>query len=165
MTVSMMSTKASLSAMYKATGSSQGTTGASPSVTPDPAPMLRVVMENFQLWDSNERRQCTWQNESGSNGNNNANGVRLDLSIILDRSPFFWQGCIGVDGHSVFAGGTLQTVQIKAVIGLRPEDWLAVVATLNDMQRQTFCEIAGQAGHEGMSAPSASSKDGRKSNR
>lgn len=57
---------------YKATGSSQGTTGASPSVTPDPAPMLRVVMENFQLWDSNDRRQCTWQNESGSNGNSNS---------------------------------------------------------------------------------------------
>ncbi len=101
----------------------------------------------------------------GENGGEN--GVRLDLSIILDRSPFFWRGCkcIGVDGRSVFAGGTLQTVQIKAVIGLRPEDWLAVVATLNDMQRQTFCEIARQAGHEGMSAPSASSKDGRKSNR
>ncbi|MGH8595437.1 MAG: hypothetical protein ACREXT_02120, partial [Gammaproteobacteria bacterium] len=35
---------------YKSAGSSQGTTGTTPSATPDPAPMMRVVKKNYQLW-------------------------------------------------------------------------------------------------------------------
>lgn len=56
---------------YKASGSSQGAGTSTPVETPNPAPMLRVVRENFQLWDANERYQCTWANEGGSNANAN----------------------------------------------------------------------------------------------
>ncbi|MGD9603451.1 MAG: hypothetical protein AB7O21_06100 [Gammaproteobacteria bacterium] len=59
---------------YKSAGSSQGTTGPTPVEVPHPAPMLRVVRENFRLWDANERRQCTWDDEHGDNGNGNFSG-------------------------------------------------------------------------------------------
>ncbi|MND08976.1 hypothetical protein D3C83_319700 [compost metagenome] len=50
---------------------------------------------------------------------------------------------IGVDGQSVFAGGAFKTVQVKEVIGFRPEDRIAVVAALDDMKRLTVCEVTG----------------------
>ncbi len=59
---------------YKTSGSSQGTSGNTPVETPNPAPMMRVAKENFQLWNANERRQCTWENENGDNSNSNNSG-------------------------------------------------------------------------------------------
>ena len=37
----------------------------------DAPPVMRVVRGNFQLWASNERWQCTWDNEKGDNSNRN----------------------------------------------------------------------------------------------
>lgn len=34
-------------------------------------PLMRVVKGNYSLWSANERWQCTWSNESGSNSNSN----------------------------------------------------------------------------------------------
>jgi type IV pilus assembly protein PilY1 len=56
---------------YKSSGSSQGVANNTPVEPPNPAPMMRVVKENFQLWNSNERRQCTWDDENGDNANSN----------------------------------------------------------------------------------------------
>lgn len=47
---------------YATTGSSQATTAA---------PLLRAAKGNFSLWNANERRQCTWQDEFGNNSSSN----------------------------------------------------------------------------------------------
>ncbi len=59
---------------YQSSGSSQGATAL---------PMMRVVSGNRQLWAANERRQCTWDNENGDNGNSNtvaSSGIDADSS-------------------------------------------------------------------------------------
>ncbi len=71
---------------FKATGSSQGTTGTTPVETPNPAPMLRVVRKNYQLWTANEVRQCTWQNELGANPNGN-NAAASGINAALTDPP------------------------------------------------------------------------------
>lgn len=70
----------------KSSGSSQGTTGATPTETPDPAPMMRVVQENHQLWNANERRQCSWDNENGDNSNSNNSAESGVFAVSNDPS-------------------------------------------------------------------------------
>lgn len=54
-----------------------GTSGSSQLVTTPP--MMRVVAGNYQLWGANERWQCTWRDERGTNGNsNNASRSGID---------------------------------------------------------------------------------------
>ena len=48
---------------YHSGGSSQGATNP---------PVMRVVMNNRQLWGANERWQCTWESERGDNSNSNS---------------------------------------------------------------------------------------------
>ena len=47
---------------YASSGSSQATTAP---------PLIRVAKGNFSLWSANERWQCTWQDERGTNTSSN----------------------------------------------------------------------------------------------
>jgi type IV pilus assembly protein PilY1 len=47
---------------YASSGSSQATTAP---------PVIRVAKGNFSLWSANERWQCTWQDERGTNTSSN----------------------------------------------------------------------------------------------
>ncbi|MSQ68551.1 MAG: hypothetical protein EXR83_10205, partial [Gammaproteobacteria bacterium] len=41
------------------------------SQTSTALPLLRVAKANYALWNANERRQCTWQDEFGNNSDSN----------------------------------------------------------------------------------------------
>ena len=71
---------------YKSSGSSQGTTDTTPSVLPDPAPMMRVVRKNYALWAAHERYQCRYEdenNQDSSHTNSNqpaASGIKASAA-------------------------------------------------------------------------------------
>lgn len=49
-------------------------------------PTMRIVSGNRQLWATNERWQCTWQNEHGINGNAN-NPVQSGMDSLSSDPP------------------------------------------------------------------------------
>ena len=61
-----------------------GTAGSSQSVTTPP--MMRVAAGNYALWNANERRQCTWADEFGSNSNSN-DSARSGIFASSDDPP------------------------------------------------------------------------------
>jgi type IV pilus assembly protein PilY1 len=64
-----------------------GTSGSSQTVTT--GPMMRVVSGNSQLWSANERRQCTWRDEFGTNSNSNdaaRSGIQANSGDPADSS-------------------------------------------------------------------------------
>lgn len=62
---------------YESSGSSQGSASG---------PLMRVVKGNAQLWSANERWQCTWQNERGTNLNSN-NSAQSGIAALSGDPP------------------------------------------------------------------------------
>ena len=74
---------------YKSSGSSQGTTGTTPSVLPDPAPLMRVVRKNYALWATHERYQCRYEDENNQDGShtNSNQPAASGLNASAARPP------------------------------------------------------------------------------